>query len=325
MQNLSRRLAALDTSAGAALDVIAYFDRLAQSRAGLEQVVRGAAVLSGVPARLDDPARRIAIRVDAAGVRTTPDGPPDPRWPSIAVCGAVLRLETDRPTGQLDGMVLERAAITVDLVIARVRGGVPARRPDCAVVELAVDPAAEPQERKRALRELGLAATDGARVVALADGDVMVDRGTRTVPGEGRRGVGPTVPAAELPRSAHEARVALRFTADGTAADPGPRVVHADDLGALVLLVAAVDAGAPPTADLRALLEAVQEVPHLLRTSTALVASVSVRAAAAELYVHHSTLQDRLDQAERVLGWSVRTTTGRARLQLVLAERLLRR
>ncbi|MEU7815929.1 helix-turn-helix domain-containing protein [Pseudonocardia sp. NPDC049154] len=325
MQNLSGRLAALDSSASAALDVIAYFDRLTRSRAGLEQVVRGAAVLSGVPARLDDPTHRIAIRVDAAGVRTPPDGPPDPRWLSAVVGGGILRLETDRSTSLVDGMVLERAAVTAELVIARVRGGQPAHRPDCAVVELVVDPLATPEQREWAARELGLTVAARARVVALAEGDIMIDRAEDTVPGEGRRGVGPTVPIPDLPRSAHQARVALRFAADGTAADPGPRVVHADDLGGLVLLEAAVNAGAAPTADLRALLAAAQEVPHLLQTLTTVVGAPSVRAAATELYLHHSTLQDRLDQAERVLGWSVRTAGGRMRLQLALAERLLRR
>ncbi|MFC7656736.1 helix-turn-helix domain-containing protein [Pseudonocardia benzenivorans] len=152
----------------------------------------------------------------------------------------------------------------------------------------------------------------------------MVDRGTRTVPGEGRRGVGPTVPAAELPRSAHEARVALRFTADGTAADPGPASCTPTTSGRWSCWSRRWTPGHPDRRPERAA-RGRAGGPHLLRTSTALVASASVRAAAAELYVHHSTLQDRLDQAERVLGWSVRTTTGRARLQLVLAERLLRR
>ena len=48
------RLAALDPDAGAALRVIAYFDKLTETGAGLEAIVRGAAVLAGCPARLAD-------------------------------------------------------------------------------------------------------------------------------------------------------------------------------------------------------------------------------------------------------------------------------
>ncbi|MFF2846357.1 helix-turn-helix domain-containing protein [Streptomyces sp. NPDC058001] len=44
-----------------------------------------------------------------------------------------------------------------------------------------------------------------------------------------------------------------------------------------------------------------------------------------ELTVHHSTLQERLSQAEHLLGWDVHTPQGRLRLQLALAVRRLRR
>lgn len=101
--------------------------------------------------------------------------------------------------------------------------------------------------------------------------------------------------------------------------------MYADDLGGLELLAAAVDAGAPPTEDLRVLRRAVEEIPHLVQTLSYYAASVSIRAAAAGLFVHHSTLQDRLDHAERVLGWDIRQPAGRLRLQMALAERLLRR
>ena len=54
VKELAGRLAALDPDAGAAVRVIAYFDRLNDGHAGLETIVRGAAVLSGCPARLAD-------------------------------------------------------------------------------------------------------------------------------------------------------------------------------------------------------------------------------------------------------------------------------
>ncbi|MCO8277943.1 hypothetical protein M1L60_45965, partial [Actinoplanes sp. TRM 88003] len=71
MKDLAVRLAALDPDAGAALRVIAYFDRLAETRAGLQTIVRGAAVLAGCPARLVDEARRIQVRVQPDGSTAT--------------------------------------------------------------------------------------------------------------------------------------------------------------------------------------------------------------------------------------------------------------
>jgi len=53
--------------------------------------------------------------------------------------------------------------------------------------------------------------------------------------------------------------------------------------------------------------------------------SGSLRAAAAALPVHHSTLQDRIVAAERLLGWSIRVPEGQLRLQLALILRRLRR
>lgn len=44
MRDLVGRLSALDPDAGAAVQVIAYFDCLVETRAGLEAIVRGATV-----------------------------------------------------------------------------------------------------------------------------------------------------------------------------------------------------------------------------------------------------------------------------------------
>lgn len=79
MKELAGRLTALDPDAGAAVRVIAYFDRLTEGRAGVEALVRGAAVLAGVPARLVDAGRGVRIRIEADGVRRDSGPPPDPR------------------------------------------------------------------------------------------------------------------------------------------------------------------------------------------------------------------------------------------------------
>ncbi|MCO8277944.1 helix-turn-helix domain-containing protein, partial [Actinoplanes sp. TRM 88003] len=138
-----------------------------------------------------------------------------------------------------------------------------------------------------------------------------------------RAGIGPTGPVAALPESWAAARTALRFTAEGTERDPGRRVVHADDLGGLMLLAAAVGPGTEPVPDVLALDRAT--APWMLTTLDAVAETASLRAAATVLRVHHSTLQDRLAHTIPVLGWDVREPRGRLRLQLALALRRLHR
>jgi DNA-binding PucR family transcriptional regulator len=53
--------------------------------------------------------------------------------------------------------------------------------------------------------------------------------------------------------------------------------------------------------------------------------AASLRAPAAALHVHHSTLQERLGQAERQLGWSLRDVPGIVRLNVALMVRRLHR
>ncbi|MFH9002164.1 helix-turn-helix domain-containing protein [Streptomyces afghaniensis] len=447
MKELAGRLTALDPDAGAAVRVIAYFDRLAETRAGVEALVRGAAVLSGCPARLVDPERRVHVRVEPDGTRRDTDEPPDPTWPSARLSPdgtAALWLErggaasgvvdtgragsapgvanadraraasqvsdtgrggaapytvdsgragvaspvgapdrtapapggvkTDRAgaasgvtetsraaampgvanadraraaaqavdTGRagsasrvghvgqgrvassvVDAVILERAAGVLRLVLDRTRGRVPADDP--ALVETLLDDTAPESARLHAARRLGLDTTLPARALApLNERPRVVPAGTET-DAVGRLGVGPAVPVLELPRSWAEARTALRFTAEGTPQDPGPRVVHAEELGGIALLADLVVPGAEPPPDVRALETAAATTPWLPATLHAVAHTASLRAAAAEINVHHSTLQDRLAHAEHLLGWPVRTPQGRLRLQLALAMRHLAR
>ena len=85
MKDLAVRLAALDADAGAALRVISYFDRLAEARAGLHAIVRGAVVLAEAPARLVDEERRVRVRIGVDGQTTwwtrRPTRPGCPRRP----------------------------------------------------------------------------------------------------------------------------------------------------------------------------------------------------------------------------------------------------
>ncbi|WP_327319748.1 helix-turn-helix domain-containing protein [Streptomyces sp. NBC_01235] len=328
MKELAGRLTALDPDAGAAVRVIAYFDRLAESRAGVEALVRGAAVLAGVPARLVDADRRVRIRVEADGTRRDTDLPPDPAWPSTGLTPdgvPALWLErTGAVPSVVDAVILERAAGAARLVLDRTRGRAPLDDP--ALIETLLDATAAEPARLHAARRLGLDPAAPARALATPGGRprVLPADGRDAVPA-GRAGVGPAVPVPDLPRSWTAARTALRFTADGTAQDPGPRVVYAEELGGIALLADLVGPGAEPPPDVHAVEAAAADAPWLLATLYAVTATASLRAAAAEANVHHSTLQDRLVHAEHLLGWPVRTPQGRLRLHLALTMRRLAR
>ncbi|MFF4056137.1 helix-turn-helix domain-containing protein [Streptomyces sp. NPDC001668] len=328
MKELAGRLTALDPDAGAAVRVIAYFDRLSEARAGLEALVRGAAVLAGVPARLVDAERRVQVRVEADGTRRDSGAPPEPGWPSAALApggAATLWLErAEAAPSVVDAVILERAAGAVRLVLDRTRGRAPVDDP--ALVETVLDATAPEAARLHAVRGLGLDPAVSARALAPLGGRprIVAGRADAEWPA-GRIGVGPAVPVLDLPRSWADARTALRFTAEGTAQDPGPKVVYADELGGVALLADLVAPGAEPPPDVRALEAAGASTPWLLATLHAVVSTASLRAAAAEISVHHSTLQDRLSHAEHVLGWPLRTPQGRLRLQLALAMRHLAR
>ncbi|MEV5953158.1 helix-turn-helix domain-containing protein [Streptomyces sp. NPDC051987] len=334
MKELAGRLAAVDPDAGAAVAVIAYFDRLAETRAGLEALVRGAAVLAGCPARLADEERRVRLRVEPDGRRTDVASAPEPGWPCAPLVPGgppglwLERAGADGPS-VVDAVILERASAAVRSVLDRTRGRAPGPPvDDPALVETVLDAGAPPPARLHAARLLGLDAADPAarfRAVAVADGPPrIVADGTPLPPSAGRAGVGPAVAAQDLPRSWAAARTALRFTSDGGAQEPGgPSVVHADELGGVALLAGLVVPGAEPAPDVRAVQAAAADAPWMLRTLHAVASTASLRAAAAEVNVHHSTLQDRLTHAEHLLGWSVRTPQGRFRLQLALTMRHL--
>jgi hypothetical protein len=319
VDDLALRLTALDPEAGSALRVITHFDALLEARAGLQSIVRAAASLTGSPARLADPARRLTVRVLADGVAAPATDDPDPAWPSAPVTaeGAFLWLEQPGPAGTVEAVVLERAASAARTVLTRTRARFVGDDP--ASIELLLDASAPEPDRLAAARRLGLPAA--VHAIAVADGQAKVLPVDATPPSGGRAGVGPAVAIADLPASWEAARLALRLTAEGTAADPGPRIVHADDLGVLLLLVRAADAESEPPPDVRALEHAAAAAPWVLATLDAVAGASSLRDAARALQVHHSTLQDRLDHAESLLGWNVHERPGQLRLHLALVLR----
>ncbi|MBB5783701.1 helix-turn-helix domain-containing protein [Nonomuraea jabiensis] len=328
MRELVGRLEALDPDAGAALRVITFFDQLIERRAGLENVVRGAAVLSGRPAVLIDTDRNLRIRVTPDGTRTEqrPSGP-EAGWCRLTVDSHLtVYLEHPGPAGPVEAMVLERAAMSARTILDRTRSRArPRSHHDAELVEVLLDDSAPAEDRYHAAKLLGLDRSARARVIAGFDGSLRVGAAHEALPDGARAGAGPAVPLLELPATVAAARAAARFTAEGTPADPGPRVVLAEELGGLILLAAAVDVQPVAVPDVAAVERAAATAPWMPLTLDALAGGASLRTAAAALQVHHSTLHERMAQAERLLGWSLREPSGRLRLSIALMLRRLYR
>lgn len=323
------KLTALDPDAGAAVQVIGQFDALIEGRAGLEPILGAVAVLTGSAARLVAPTHGIDLRVDRDGRVQRSAAPVDPQWlcaPLDSDGPPAFWLERGGACSMVDAMVLDRAAFAAREVLHRTRGkGRTAGFDDPAAVEVVLDPAASEHARLHAAGLLRLPVDGRARAVAVAGSPPRIDvaerRRSRSAPdGHARTGIGPAGPVLELPQSWEQARTALAFAAEGTDQDPGPRIVTAEELGVLLPLAAGLDR-TRPMPDVRALESAAAAAPWVLATLVAFTSHASLRLAAAELFLHHSTLQSRITAIEHDLGWPVRDPGGRLRLQLALAVR----
>jgi hypothetical protein len=298
--------------------------------------VRGAAVFSGYPALLVDLERGVRIRVLADGTRTEAPLSAPSHWCQLTLkAGLTVCLERLPPARPVEAVVLERAAMASRIILERTRGRTSTpRRNDSELIEVLLDRAASQRDRLRAGQLLGLDPAGRARVVAPYDGPLGVRQdgplgGTddfAVVDGKHpRAGIGPAVPLLEMPPTVPMARAAARFTADGSPANPGPTVVYADELGGLILLASAADSHPSPVPDMVTVDNAAAAAPWVLTTLHALAITASLRAAAIELMVHHSTLQVRVAHIERLLGWSLRDVKGQTRLQVALMLRRLHR
>ncbi|MFI1856162.1 PucR family transcriptional regulator [Streptomyces sp. NPDC020480] len=137
-----------------------------------------------------------------------------------------------------------------------------------------------------------------------------------------RVGVGGLVPAPAARDSWAQARTALRFAVAGT---PREAVADHDALGPVALLadIPAERLGALPEARQ---LDTLAAQPNGCLTIAALAAfcrTGSLRQAAAELHLHHSSVAARLAHVEAALGWRLRDPEHRFRAQLALYARQL--
>lgn len=346
MEALAVRLSKLDSHAEGAFRVIAFFDTLMRRRVDLPALARASAGLARCPAGLRFHATGKAIRVGPDG-KDMPSGEPGPP-PTAAMTAPVVLddeeigtvwLERPGAADPLDDVLLDRFAIAAAAVVERY-GPARTTMADPALVELAVCADGDEAARARALRLLGFAPDLPVHVVAvrtptpldrigrlvcpsrpvkaapLADvGVILAATVDRTAFPDGvRAGIG----TADSPdRSWHHARTALRFT---TARRP---VVHHDALGALALLAELPPDTMRANPDVAAVAR-LAATPDDLDTLDAYCATGSLRRAADQLHLHHSSVARRLDQIARTLGIELTEPAGHVRATLALsAWRLL--
>lgn len=320
MQDLLGRLTALDPDASETLKVVSYFDTLLTRSVGLESVLRGAAVLSGVTVGYRDD--RQSVRVRADGTRIDPVELTD-SWPiRDSGAGAIVWMERDDTAHSSDAMILERLSLAVGIIRARRSAG------QESSVELAISTYASADERAAALARLRLTDTPvlvvasppepapstehPSAVVATRHGltratilPTTTDPASAWPPGtEIRLGIG--LVGVPLPESWASAVTAARLT---STEEP---VLAAADLGAALSLAETADSG-PLHPDARALTAFDARDLELL---DAVVEEHSVRAAASRLGRHHSSVQERLITLVDMLGYDPRSYRGRTRYTL---------
>ncbi|WP_440710943.1 helix-turn-helix domain-containing protein [Herbiconiux sp. YIM B11900] len=323
------RLTALDATATESLKVIAYFDALVDGHANVDVLLRGAAILSGCAAGFRADGR--TVRVDASGARRP--GSADAEWPSHSFGdGGHAWIEREGAAHTNDAMILERLALALDIALERTSPSAASRR----ALEVVLDADSPAEARSAALARLRLDGGSSYRAVAVPAATVWTSAAEpsvvlRTPAGsvravvvgaraaealnrssDGRMGIGLAVAPDALDASWASALVALRLTS------PREPVQEADRLGVVLALAASAET-ARTAPDVVAMAELIRAQPHLEQFLEVLADAESVRAAAQQLRLHHSTVQAKLTSLEHALGFDPRTPRGRVRLALTLA------
>lgn len=340
-----------------AIELVGFFDALVEERLDPESVLRAAAKAAGCRVGLTDGGSG-GMRALPDGTLTHGPPPADAAVrPLTSGHRAWLARRGDpRP---LDGLLLERLAIACAAALGRADASAVLGAP--ALLELAISGTAPLPDRARALRLLGTrpgsaltlvavtgtedpgpllrelapttawtrgAALGGLHAVAVAG---PVERGV-PAPAGVRIGVGGTLPAIEAPRSWEGAVHALRFA--GTArSDAGlpPRArepaIYQDRLGAFELLarrLTPADITDVPDIDVLDRLAADPAGAEVLTALEVVVTTGSLREAARDLHLHHSSVAARVARAEAMLGYGLGRPQGHLRLALALSLRRLR-
>ncbi|WP_375400714.1 helix-turn-helix domain-containing protein [uncultured Amnibacterium sp.] len=322
MQELVGKLEVLDPGASNSLKVIEYFDVLVDGHATPQTLLRGAAFLSGVTAGVESP--RVTFAVDERG-RLLAGARPD-TWSTRALQGGgVVWIQRAGARHANDDMILERLAIGLGIALERAAPPTESR----LAVDTVIDRSESVDSRREAALRLRLdpaarysVIAEPARVSARAGHQTTVVTSVGAVRAivrlaadpvrEPRAGVGLPAASDALDRSWTSALTALRLTSDS---EP---IVRAADLGAFLLVAEVADSGGAPSDDVTALAALLTHSEQSLTQLESLVAADSLRAAAAAIGIHHSTLQVQATRFSTALGFDVRSPQGRLRLALAL-------
>lgn len=335
MQELLGRLGMLDPEASQGLRVIACFDELMSGGVALRGLLSAAAALSGSPAGFALDHR--LLRVDPRG-EDLPGPPPAERIQAEARDGATVWIERDpaRPLAN-DTMILERLALAARLRLDPSTGAIgrEAARRDLATL---LDEGTSQQERAIAAARLRLTSGIGYRALAaplfaswthhpngpedviwtpFGPVHVVIVIDGSTAQGA-PLGLGIATEAHELTLSFRTALIALKLH-DGAATRP----ISADDLGGLAEMLAELPEGERPDRDAESMNE-IMQLSWGHATVAALVATSSVREAAREAGVHHSTMATRIETIVGLLGFDPLTGLGRTRLGIAFLRWRLR-
>lgn len=273
----------------------------------------------------------------------------------MAICAQVLagHVSQQSPPQVADPMLVELALSEREALEDRARAlrllGLAPERP-LRVVAVAGSSALEAgAESVALLRDAGLSTSATVRVLALGPhGVALVQRrdGAASPAGELREvlaerataggsrasrlsrglrlGVGGSVQGLDVGTSWRQACTALRFAQAG---DPWEAVVDHDALGSVVLLAEIPPERLPEQPEVQALQElaAGEGGTSTMAALTAFCRTGSLRQAAQQLHLHHSSVAARLAHIEAALGWRLSDPVDRFQAQLSLyAVRLWR-
>ncbi len=357
MEGLLRRISAEKTEAESALRVVAFFDQLVAHRSTPQALVRSAARLIGAPAGYSSEIGGESWGVDAIGRQVSQVVPPHARTQSVSIGAAVIGkvwILPETSNHALADLVLERMALSAAIIVGREPGE--SLNAETATLTRLLDRSTSMEDRGVCAESLRLRPTWKVRAIVLrqagsqfevrqllaawarecsirctspiVDDDAMValfhdtDGAAlgRISDWPGVVAIGSRVSALDAAASVDAAKLAIRLCS----VEFGPRTMDYDSLGTL-RYVAAVE---PETAESDPLVVRLKSIMESeggraeVKALDAFCRHTSLRSAAVELNLHHSSLANRLENVSKKL--SIDLTDPASRLDISLAMWLLR-
>jgi len=356
MRGLLLKLSDLDPNTHAYLRVIEYFDRLVHNGINLEGLTRASASLGNCTAGLRDEESGVIIRFDQQGQSSPALVHPViielPVVNEETVVGHIwLEREKSEP---LDEILLERMGIAatalwrplhpiegsdpalLELSISslaeeqdrvralRLMGFNPIQEIRAIAISIAERDESESMQKMitaiTAQGGLARSAMIGTTCVMLIQSpgrnfENLIDTLSHICKSRMRMGVGQSVPASRAYESWSSARLALRFAPAWT---KNRVIVNFEDLGSFAVLASIPSEVALANPDVKALkqLSEMEQGEQDIDILLSVTWSGSARQSATELFMHHSSITNRLKHIEDALDLSIQEPAGRMRAQM---------